>query len=71
LTVMRLLYSLYLIGGKKMPSKGWGKNTEALNAVQDCVIRRLSTEESLEYLEAKGRLLLISKDSIKKGGCRK
>ena len=54
-----------------MPSKGWGKDTETLNAVQDCVIRRLSTEESLEYLEAKGSLLLISKDFIRKGRCRK
>ena len=37
-----------------MPSKGWGKGTEILNAVQDCKIRRLSTRESLQYLEAKG-----------------
>ena len=34
--------------------KGWGKGTDVLNAVQDCMIRRLSTEESLRYLEAKG-----------------
>ena len=37
-----------------MPSKGWGKGTELLNVVQDCVIRRLSTIESLSYLQAKG-----------------
>jgi len=37
-----------------MPTKGWGKGTEILNAVQDSVIRRLSTEESLEFLESKG-----------------
>lgn len=37
-----------------MPVKGWGKGTEVLNAVQDCMIRRLSTEESLQYLGAKG-----------------
>ena len=37
-----------------MPKRGWGKGTEVLNVVQDCVIRRLSTIESLQYLEAKG-----------------
>lgn len=37
-----------------MPVKGWGKGTEVLNAVQDCIIRRLSTVESLQYLEARG-----------------
>ena len=37
-----------------MPVKGWGKGTDILNAVQDCIIRRLSTAESLQYLEAKG-----------------
>ena len=37
-----------------MPSRGWGKATDVLNAVQDCMIRRLTTVESLQYLEAKG-----------------
>ena len=37
-----------------MPRLGWGKGTEVLNVVQDCMIRRLSTIESLQYLEAKG-----------------
>jgi len=37
-----------------MPAKGWGKGTEILNAVQDCVIRRLTTDESLQFLESKG-----------------
>jgi len=37
-----------------MPRKGWGKGTEVVNAVQDCIIRRLYTVESLQYLEAKG-----------------
>lgn len=36
-----------------MPVKGWGKGTEVLNAVQDCIIRRLSTAESLQYLEVR------------------
>ena len=36
-----------------MPRKGWGKGTEVQNAVQDCIIRRLTTEESLMYLEAR------------------
>ena len=44
-----------------MPGKGWGKNTEVLNAVQDCIIRRLSAEESLHYLEAKGHKMSESK----------
>ncbi len=37
-----------------MPSKGWGKGTDVINAVQDCVIRRLTTKESLEFLESRG-----------------
>lgn len=44
-----------------MPRKGWGKGTEILNAVQDGVIRRLSTEESLEFLESKGFKMSESK----------
>ena len=44
-----------------MPSKGWGKGTEILNAVQDCVIRRLTTEESLQFLESKGFKMSESK----------
>ena len=44
-----------------MPTKGWGKGTEILNAVQDCVIRRLSTVESLELLESKGFKMSESK----------
>ena len=44
-----------------MPTKGWGKGTEILNAVQDCVIRRLTAEESLEFLEAKGFKMSESK----------
>ena len=44
-----------------MPVKGWGKNTDVLNAVQDCIIRRLSTVESLQYLEAKGHKMSESK----------
>lgn len=35
-----------------MPRKGWGKGTDVLNAVQDCIIRRLSTKESLSRLES-------------------
>lgn len=37
-----------------MPSKGWGKGTEVLNAVQDCIIRRLTTKEALARLELVG-----------------
>ncbi len=44
-----------------MPIKGWGKGTEILNAVQDCVIRRLTTDESLEFLESKGFKMSESK----------
>lgn len=44
-----------------MPPKGWGKGTEVLNAVQDCVIRRLSTKESLQFLESKGFQMSESK----------
>jgi len=44
-----------------MPVKGWGKNTEVLNAVQDCIIRRLSTIESLQYLESRGHKMSESK----------
>ena len=44
-----------------MSIKGWEKNNEILNAVQDCVIRRLSTEESLQFLEAKGYQMSESK----------
>ena len=44
-----------------MPSKGWGKGTETLNAVQDSVIRRLTTNESLQFLESKGFKMSESK----------
>lgn len=44
-----------------MPSKGWGKGTDVLNSVQDCIIRRLSTGESLVYLEAKGHKMSEAK----------
>ena len=44
-----------------MPARGWGKDTEVLNTVQDCIIRRLTTEESLQYLEAKGHKMSESK----------
>ena len=44
-----------------MPTKGWGKGTEILNVVQDCVIRRLTTEESLQFLESKGFKMSESK----------
>lgn len=44
-----------------MPSKGWGKGTETLNAVQDCMIRRLTTEEALVFLESKGHKMSESK----------
>ena len=44
-----------------MPRYGWGKGTDALNAVQDCMIRRLSTVESLQFLEAKGFKMSESK----------
>ena len=44
-----------------MPTKGWGKGTETLNAVQDCVIRRLTTEESLKFLESRGHKMSESK----------
>jgi len=44
-----------------MPSKGWGKGTDVLNAVQDCIIRRLTTEESLRFLEAKGHKMSEAK----------
>jgi hypothetical protein len=44
-----------------LPTKGWGKGTEILNVVQDCVIRRLTTEESLQFLESKGFKMSESK----------
>ena len=44
-----------------MPSKGWGKGTEVINAVQDSVIRRLTTIESLQFLESKGFKMSESK----------
>jgi len=44
-----------------MPTKGWGKGTEILNVVQDCVIRRLTTDESLQFLESKGFKMSESK----------
>ncbi len=44
-----------------MPTKGWGKGTEILNVVQDCVIRRLTTDESLEFLESRGFKMSESK----------
>jgi hypothetical protein len=44
-----------------MPTKGWGKGTEILNVVQDCVIRRLTADESLEFLESKGFKMSESK----------
>ena len=33
---------------------GWGKGTDTLNAVRNCMIRRLTTDESLQFLESKG-----------------
>jgi len=44
-----------------MPTKGWGKGTEILNAVQDCVIRRLTANESLNFLESRGFKMSESK----------
>jgi len=44
-----------------MPTKGWGKGTETLNVVQDCVIRRLTTDESLQFLDSKGFKMSESK----------
>lgn len=44
-----------------MPSKGWGKGTDILNAVQDSIIRRLTTYESLQFLESKGFKMSESK----------
>jgi hypothetical protein len=44
-----------------MPAKGWGKDTETLNAVQDCVVRRLTTDESLVFLKSKGHEMSESK----------
>lgn len=44
-----------------MPALGWGKSTDVLNAIQDCMIRRLTTDESLQYLEAKGFKMSESK----------
>lgn len=37
-----------------MPSKGWGKGTDILNAVSDCMVRRFSTKEALVRLESLG-----------------
>jgi Leucine-rich repeat (LRR) protein len=39
---------------KIMPRFGWGKGTELLNAVQNCMIQRLTPDESLQFLESKG-----------------
>lgn len=44
-----------------MPSKGWGKGTEVLTAVQDCIIRRLTTKEALSRLESLGFSMSESK----------
>lgn len=44
-----------------MPRKGWGKGTDALNAVQDCIVRRLTTAESLQLLESRGFKMSESK----------
>lgn len=44
-----------------LPRKGWGKGTEVFNAVQDCMIRCLSTDESLQFLQAKGFKMSESK----------
>jgi len=47
--------------------RSWGKDTEMVNAVQDCVIRCLTTEESLVFLESKGFKMSKSKlDKIKR-----
>ena len=44
-----------------MTGKNGGKGTEVLNAVQDCVVRRLTTDESLEFLESRGFKMSESK----------
>jgi hypothetical protein len=44
-----------------MPTKGWGQGTEKLNAVQECVIKHLTTEKSLAFLESKGFKMSESK----------
>ena len=44
-----------------MPRQSWERNTDLLNAVQDCVIRRLSTIESLQFLQSKGFVMSESK----------
>ena len=46
---------------KIMPRFGWGKGTEQLNAVRNCMIRRLTTDESLQFLESKGLKMSKSK----------
>ncbi|MGI0056550.1 MAG: hypothetical protein ACREAK_04160, partial [Nitrosarchaeum sp.] len=44
-----------------MPALGWGKSTDVLNAIQDCMIRRLTIDESLQYLESRGHKMSESK----------
>jgi hypothetical protein len=44
-----------------MPSRGWGKGTEPLNAVRNCTIRHLTVDESLLFLESKGFKISKSK----------
>ncbi len=35
-----------------LPRKGWGKGTDVLNAVSDCMVRRLTTKEALSRLKS-------------------
>ena len=44
-----------------LPSKGWGKGADVLSAVQDCIIRRLTTKEALSRLESMGFSMSESK----------
>lgn len=44
-----------------LPRNGWGKGTEVFNVVQDCMIRCLSTDESLQFLQVKGFKMSESK----------
>lgn len=37
-----------------MTGKGHGKGTETLNLVRNCMIRHLTVDESLQFLESKG-----------------
>ncbi len=48
---MIVLRSFHL-SGDCFSRKGWGKGTDVLNAVSDCMIRRLSTKEALSRLKS-------------------